>query len=74
MKFHISQVAAVPEDVGTAGALRAIGHHLTAHDILVGVLTFPGMSFFDNLLPLIYYAFVLIKKYIYIFAFVGCEW
>ncbi|CAL5342772.1 unnamed protein product [Camellia sinensis] len=27
--------AAVPEDVGTAGALRAIGHHLTAHDILV---------------------------------------
>lgn len=62
MKFQISQVAAVPEDVGTAGALRAIGHHLTAHDILVGVLTFPGMSFFDNLLPLIFYAFVLINK------------
>ncbi|CAL5408793.1 unnamed protein product [Camellia sinensis] len=29
------KVAAVPEDVGTTGALRAIGHHLTAHDILV---------------------------------------
>lgn len=29
------EVAAVPEDVGTAGALRAIGHHLTARDILV---------------------------------------
>ncbi|RVW22020.1 RNA polymerase II C-terminal domain phosphatase-like 4 [Vitis vinifera] len=28
-------VAAVPEDVGTAGALRAIAHHLTANDILV---------------------------------------
>ncbi|KAJ0020515.1 hypothetical protein Pint_31503 [Pistacia integerrima] len=28
-------VAAVPEDVGTAGALRAIAHHLTAKDILV---------------------------------------
>ncbi|PON74137.1 Nucleotidyl transferase domain containing protein [Parasponia andersonii] len=29
------EVAAVPEDVGTAGALRAIAHHLTANDILV---------------------------------------
>ncbi|GKV01518.1 hypothetical protein SLEP1_g14067 [Rubroshorea leprosula] len=29
------QVAAVPEDVGTAGAIRAIAHHLTAEDILV---------------------------------------
>ncbi|KAF9675630.1 hypothetical protein SADUNF_Sadunf09G0052100 [Salix dunnii] len=29
------RVAAVPEDVGTAGALRAIAHHLTASDILV---------------------------------------
>ncbi|KAF8398189.1 hypothetical protein HHK36_017115 [Tetracentron sinense] len=28
-------VAAVPEDVGTAGALRAVAHHLTANDILV---------------------------------------
>ncbi|KAL0459072.1 UNVERIFIED_CONTAM: Translation initiation factor eIF-2B subunit gamma [Sesamum latifolium] len=28
-------VTAVPEDVGTAGALRAIGHRLTAKDILV---------------------------------------
>lgn len=32
------QVAAVPEDVGTAGALRAIDHHLTAKDILVDIL------------------------------------
>lgn len=32
------QVAAVPEDIGTAGALRAIDHHLTAKDILVDVL------------------------------------
>ncbi|TXG73383.1 hypothetical protein EZV62_001962 [Acer yangbiense] len=30
-----SSVAAVPEDVGTAGALRSIAHHLTAKDILV---------------------------------------
>ncbi|XP_028085254.1 translation initiation factor eIF-2B subunit gamma-like [Camellia sinensis] len=30
-----SEVVAVPEDVGTTGALRAIGHHLTTHDILV---------------------------------------
>ncbi|XP_028759585.1 translation initiation factor eIF-2B subunit gamma [Neltuma alba] len=29
------EVAAVPEDVGTAGAIRAIAHHLTAKDILV---------------------------------------
>ncbi|KAE9610432.1 hypothetical protein Lal_00006059 [Lupinus albus] len=29
------EVAAVPEDVGTAGAIRAISHHLTAKDILV---------------------------------------
>ncbi|CAN1250018.1 Translation initiation factor eIF-2B subunit gamma, partial [Linum perenne] len=29
------EVAAVPEDVGTAGALRAIAHRLTAKDILV---------------------------------------
>ncbi|CAH8286051.1 unnamed protein product [Eruca vesicaria subsp. sativa] len=29
------QVAAVPENVGTAGALRAIAHHLTAKDILI---------------------------------------
>ncbi|GFZ18243.1 transferases/nucleotidyltransferase [Actinidia rufa] len=28
-------VAAVPENIGTAGALRAIGHYLTAYDILV---------------------------------------
>ncbi|KAL3580191.1 hypothetical protein D5086_018026 [Populus alba] len=27
-------VAAVPEDVGIAGALQAIAHHLTANDIL----------------------------------------
>lgn len=31
------QVAAVPEDVGTAGALRAIAHHLTAKDIMVSI-------------------------------------
>lgn len=29
------QVAAVPEDIGTAGALRAIARYLTAKDILV---------------------------------------
>ncbi|KAI3746448.1 hypothetical protein L6452_08882 [Arctium lappa] len=33
-RLHV-QVAAVPEEVGTAGALRAITHHLTASDILV---------------------------------------
>lgn len=33
-RLHV-QVAAVPEEVGTAGALRAIAHHLTASDILV---------------------------------------
>ncbi|XP_048324253.2 uncharacterized protein LOC107410292 isoform X3 [Ziziphus jujuba] len=33
-RLHV-EVAAVPEDVGTAGALRAISHHLTAKDILV---------------------------------------
>lgn len=31
----MAQVAAVPEDVGTGGAIRAIAHHLTAKDILV---------------------------------------
>ncbi|XP_049380232.1 uncharacterized protein LOC125844911 [Solanum stenotomum] len=33
-RLHV-EVAAVPEDVGTAGALRAIDRHLTAKDILV---------------------------------------
>ncbi|CAK9153646.1 unnamed protein product, partial [Ilex paraguariensis] len=33
-RLHV-EVAAVPEDVGTTGALRAIAHHLTANDILV---------------------------------------
>ncbi|XP_010536148.1 PREDICTED: translation initiation factor eIF-2B subunit gamma [Tarenaya hassleriana] len=33
-RLHV-EVAAVPEDVGTAGALRAIAHHLTAKDILI---------------------------------------
>ncbi|KAK3017215.1 hypothetical protein RJ639_007133 [Escallonia herrerae] len=33
-RLHV-EVAAVPEDVGTADALRAIAHHLTANDILV---------------------------------------
>ncbi|CAK7330731.1 unnamed protein product [Dovyalis caffra] len=33
-RLHV-EVAVVPEDVGTAGALRAIAHHLTANDILV---------------------------------------
>ncbi|XP_059665475.1 uncharacterized protein LOC132311553 [Cornus florida] len=33
-RLHV-EVAAVPEDVGTAGALRAIAGHLTANDILV---------------------------------------
>ncbi|KAG2703746.1 hypothetical protein I3760_06G151200 [Carya illinoinensis] len=32
--LHV-EVAAVPEDVGTAGALRAIARHLTAKDIMV---------------------------------------
>lgn len=63
IEFQISQVATVPEDVGTAGALRAIGHHLTAHDILVGVFTFPGMNCFDNLLLIFFFVFL-----------VGCEW
>lgn len=39
------QVAAVPEDVGTAGALRAIAHHLTAKDILVSTQVFYGVWF-----------------------------
>ncbi|XP_057872290.2 uncharacterized protein LOC131078572 [Cryptomeria japonica] len=33
-RLHV-EVAAVSEDVGTAGALRAVAHHLTADDILV---------------------------------------
>ncbi|KAJ4724518.1 translation initiation factor eIF-2B subunit gamma [Melia azedarach] len=33
-RLHV-EVAAVPEDVGTAGAIRAIAHHLTATDVLV---------------------------------------
>lgn len=33
-RLHV-EVAEVPEDVGTAGALRAVAHHLTASDILV---------------------------------------
>ncbi|XP_018833106.1 translation initiation factor eIF-2B subunit gamma [Juglans regia] len=33
-RLHV-EVAAVPEDVGTAGALRAIARHLTAKDIMV---------------------------------------
>lgn len=28
-------MAHVPEDVGSAGALRAIAHHLSANDIMV---------------------------------------
>lgn len=31
------QVAAVPEDVGTAGAIRAIARHLYAKDILASI-------------------------------------
>ncbi|XP_016684006.1 translation initiation factor eIF-2B subunit gamma-like [Gossypium hirsutum] len=30
-----NQIAVVPEDIGTAGALRAISHYLTTKDILV---------------------------------------
>lgn len=33
-RLHV-EVAAVPEEAGTAGALRAVAHHLTAKDILV---------------------------------------
>ncbi|MFQ6625264.1 hypothetical protein Gotur_005116, partial [Gossypium turneri] len=33
-RLHV-EIAAVPEDIGTAGVLRAISHHLTAKDILV---------------------------------------
>ncbi|XP_068662946.1 uncharacterized protein [Aristolochia californica] len=33
-RLHV-EVADVPEDVGTAGALRSVAHHLTASDILV---------------------------------------
>ncbi|PPR82033.1 hypothetical protein GOBAR_AA38683 [Gossypium barbadense] len=32
-RLHV-EIAAVPEDIGTAGALRAISHYLTAKDIL----------------------------------------
>ncbi|KAG1327740.1 translation initiation factor eIF-2B subunit gamma [Cocos nucifera] len=33
-RLHV-EVAAVPEDVGTAGALRAVAHHLIANDVLI---------------------------------------
>ncbi|XP_072961490.1 uncharacterized protein [Typha angustifolia] len=33
-RLHV-EVAAVPEDIGTAGALRAVTHHLTASDVLI---------------------------------------
>ncbi|KAG8483603.1 hypothetical protein CXB51_022434 [Gossypium anomalum] len=33
-RLHV-EIAAVPEDIGTAGALRAISHYLTAKDILI---------------------------------------
>ncbi|XP_022754230.1 translation initiation factor eIF-2B subunit gamma-like, partial [Durio zibethinus] len=33
-RLHV-EIAAVPEVIGTAGAIRAISHHLTAKDILV---------------------------------------
>ncbi|XVF69456.1 hypothetical protein PTKIN_Ptkin11bG0083600 [Pterospermum kingtungense] len=33
-RLHV-EIAAVPEDIGTAGAIRAISRHLTAKDILV---------------------------------------
>ncbi|WRX33104.1 Hexapeptide repeat - like 10 [Theobroma cacao] len=33
-RLHV-EIAAVPEDIGSAGAIRAISHHLTANDILV---------------------------------------
>nr|CAD1829234.1 unnamed protein product [Ananas comosus var. bracteatus] len=33
-RLHV-EIAAVPEDIGTAGALRAVAHHLTANDVLV---------------------------------------
>ncbi|KAK4753721.1 hypothetical protein SAY87_001825 [Trapa incisa] len=33
-RLHVD-VAPVPEDIGSAGALRSIAHHLTARDILV---------------------------------------
>ncbi|XP_022731525.1 translation initiation factor eIF-2B subunit gamma-like [Durio zibethinus] len=33
-RLHV-EIAAVPEDIGTAGAIRAISHHLTTKDILV---------------------------------------
>ncbi|KAG9454850.1 hypothetical protein H6P81_007754 [Aristolochia fimbriata] len=33
-RLHV-EVAAVPEDVGTAGALRSVAHYLTASDVLV---------------------------------------
>lgn len=41
--FAILQVAAVPEDVGTAGAIRAIAHHLTATDVLVSTGILSGL-------------------------------
>ncbi|KAL6564931.1 hypothetical protein OROMI_016381 [Orobanche minor] len=35
LNVEITDVTAVPEDVGTAGAIRAIDHRLTAKDIMV---------------------------------------
>lgn len=36
--LDLIQVVAAPEDKGTAAALRAISHHLTASDVLVRIL------------------------------------
>ncbi|GLT81801.1 hypothetical protein SLE2022_002330 [Rubroshorea leprosula] len=36
-RLHV-EVVAVPKDVETAGAIRAIAHHLTAEDILLWLL------------------------------------
>jgi translation initiation factor eIF-2B subunit gamma len=43
-RLHV-EVAAVAENVGTAGALRAIAHHLTAKDILVSFSIKTSRSF-----------------------------
>lgn len=63
--FCVLQVAAVPEDVGTAGALRAIAHHLTANDILVSFLLPKTVSEFGEVTSLQLLCF---------FIDAGCKW
>lgn len=61
------QVAAVPEDVGTAGALRAIAHHLTAKDILVSTKSFM-VSGFSRISTIVY-----LQPLVFHLS-AGCDW